>query len=173
MGKKFISAFAKAQANLLSAKDNKERLQHMIAKIEDGIIYDAKGKAMGNYEGEDATFITDADLELSRITQVKIQKIKESMLNYFNADTETVDEARQAEEDEEIKDVVTDDVVTDDVVTDDVDEDLFDEEAVVEAFNKAVKKGKIKKARKLLDKLSENDYPKTKKLEKKLSKVGE
>ena len=155
-----IEAFVKAQFLALSAKNNKERLGYMIAGIKDGKFYDLTTDVdYGTFDVDapDAEFITQADLEMSRVATTKIQSVTASMVDYFakyNSD--------------EVIDV---EVVEDEVVEDEVVEDEIDYEALETECKKSIKKGKLSKAQKLLAKLEGQDCHK--KLSKKLKKASE
>ena len=121
MSKSMIGAFAKAQLNLLLAKDNKEKLRYCIAGCKDEHLYSHSGTNYGKVEGaEDTVFIPESDLELSRITGAKLATIARKMDKFFGFDVE------------------------------DVVEDVVEESEDVVACRKAIKKGKVKKAKKLL-----------------------
>ena len=165
MSKSMIESLVQAQFKALNAKDNKERLRYTIAGIKDGKFYDAVGTNYGIYDenAEDTVFIEDSDFELSRITSAKIKSVTDKMLAFFN-------------ETEEVKESTNDEVVeTEAVEVEEVDEvvetEEVDFEAVEVACKKAIKKGNVKKASKLLAKLDgQSCY---KKLAKKIMKIGE
>ena len=159
MSKSMLAAFAISQMKALSAKDNKERLRFTIAGCKDGKLYDHVGTNYGVFDenAPDVGFIPESDLELTRITGVKIAGIIEKAEAFFNeyafdkvveVETDTVVEV------EEVVEVV------------EVLEEEIDTEAVTKATNKAIKKGNFKKAQKLIDKLGGNE-----KLQKKLNKA--
>ena len=160
MSKSMIASLVKAQFAALNAKDNKERLRYTVAGIKDGKLYDAVGTNYGVYDenAEDTVFIEDSDFELSRITSAKIKNVTDKMLAFFN-ETDEVVETKEVEE--------TDEVVEPEVV----ETKEVDFEAVEVACKKAIKKGNVKKASKLLAKLDgQSCY---KKLAKKIMKIGE
>ena len=160
MSKKHIEAFIKAQFASLGAKDTKERLGYTVAGIKDGKFYDLKGRTdYGSIEdAEDCVFIPEDTMQLSRITTVKINAITANMNSYFAVGTtEEAEEAVEAEEAEEAEEEA-------------IEYAEVDYDALSKACKKAIKKGDVKKASKLLAKLEGQDCHK--KLSKKLSKVA-
>ena len=156
MSKSMIGAFAQAQILALSAKDNKERLRFTIAGCKDGKLYDHSGTDYGVYDPEapDAIFIPDTDLQLSRITGVKLEGIARKMTEFFSDVEPAVEEPTDTDGDRG------------DAIVDSEPVDEIDVEAVEDACKKAIKKGKFDKAQKLIDKLGGH-----KKLQKKLEKA--
>ena len=142
----------------LTAKDGKERLRFTVAGVKDGKFYDAVGTDYGTYDGEDVEFITEEDLNVSRLTGVRLEKIKQRADAYFSGtpfkSNEPVAEAyfsdEQTEEDEQPE---------------------IDVDALVSACKKAIKDGKFKKANKIIEKL--DGHKVAKKLAKKLRKASE
>ena len=151
MSKTHIQALVGGQYNSLNAKDNKERLKYTVAGCKDGKLYDYAGTNYGafNEDAPDTEFITEADLNLSRITAVRLKGITERMQNFFNTYGANPVEEATVEDVEEVEEVVEE-----------------DNDELIEKFKKAIKKGKAKKARKLLDEIGEN-----KKLAKMLKKL--
>ena len=161
MSKSMVQAMIKGQYNALNAKDNKERLRYMVAGIKDGKFYDSVGTDYGTFDEdvEDVEFITEKDLNLSRITGSKIASITIAMQKFFDTyngiaaptDVETTEQPD-----------------TNELEASEMGEP--DYEALEKACKKAIKKGDIKKATKLLAKLDGQDCHK--KLSKKLKKVS-
>ena len=179
MSKSMIQAFALAQMLAMVAKDNKERLKYTIAGCKDGHLYDHTGQDYGlfNADAPDTVFIPETDLELQRITGVKLQGIQKKAQDFFDkygAEPTTGDEdenenaengastgGEKSEKDEVSKKPTNDTENT---------EDKVDYDALATACKEAIKSGKIKKATKLLAKL---EGQKThKKLAKKLAKAS-
>ena len=100
MSKSNLKSLALGQIGMLEATTGKDRFAYTISRIEDGKVYDGKGNQCGVYDGDDVIFITDKDLELSRITGAKISKVKQSMLAYFDGEKEEVspDEVEESNE---------------------------------------------------------------------------
>ena len=163
MSKSMLAAFAISQMKALSAKDNKERLRFTIAGCKDGKLYDHVGTNYGVFDenAPDVVFIPESDLELTRITGVKIAGIIEKAEAFFNEyafdKVVEVEEVEEVVEVEEVEEIVEDTVEV---------EEKIDTEAVEKAAKKAIKKGDFKKAQKLIDKLGGS-----KKLQKKLNKA--
>ena len=160
MSKKMLIALAITQMNSLSAKDNKERLKFTIAGCKDGKLYDHAGTDYGVFDenAEDVIFIPDTDLQLSRITGAKISGITQKALAFFAQYAE----AKPADDDGSDED-------ESEAGQDEDDTDEVDYAAVEKACKKAIKKGDLKKAKKLLAKLDGQDCHK--KLSKKLDKA--
>ena len=152
MSKKHIEAFIKSQYQTLGARDNKERMKFVVAGIKDGHFYNHMGTDFGEFDAEapDAVFIQEADVKLSRIVGSKILKVTKAMDDYFK-------EYYGVEEDE------PEEVETEEEPTEEAE---IDEDAVKQAFKKALKKGKLKKAQKIVDMLPDGKLKS--KLEKKL-----
>ena len=158
MSKVMIEAFIKAQYSALNAKNNKERLGYMVAGIKDGKFYDKCGNIdYGTFDVDapDAEFITQDDVELTRVTSTKILSVTENMNTYFR---------EYNKEDTEVEDTDTEVEDTDTEV-----EDVVDYEALETECKKAIKKGNFPKAQKILVKL--NGQTCYKKLAKKLKKA--
>lgn len=160
MSKSHIKAFAKGQMNALLAKDNKDRLKYTIAGCRNGHLYAHDGSDFGLYDADatDTEWITLKDLELQRITGVKLAKINEMAIAFFAIDNEELPWAEPKEEQNS------------QVVEVEPKEDKIDFDAVEKACKKAIKKEDIKKATKLLAKLEGQDCHK--KLSKKLGKLA-
>jgi len=151
MSKNMIEALVKSQYNGLNAKDNKERLGYMVAGIKDGKFYDHTSNTdygVFDANAEDAVFIPESDLELSRITGAKIATVTVAMQKWFDTYTGNGNGAEVPAEESEVAD------------------EEIDTEAVEKARKKAIKKGDLDKAQKLIDKLGGH-----KKLQKKLDKA--
>ena len=152
MSKVMIEAFIKAQYSALNAKNNKERLGYMVAGIKDGKFYDKCGNIdYGTFDVDapDAEFITQDDVELTRVASTKILSVTENMNTYFR------EYNKEDVEDTEVEDTEVEDVV--------------DYEALETECKKAIKKGNFPKAQKILVKL--NGQTCYKKLAKKLKKA--
>ena len=152
MSKSHIEALINTEYEVLKAKDNKERLKFMVAGIKDGCFYNhANGAIYGEFDTEvpDTVFISEADLEMFRVTSTKIVGITLAMQQFF-VDYNGADEP----------------TVEDEPTEPTVEEEAIDTEAVEKACKKAIKKGDFKKAQKLIDKLGGH-----KKLQKKLDKA--
>lgn len=154
MSKKFITGFAIGMINSLNASNTKDRLKHCIAGVKDGKVFAHDGTNYGEYDGEDAVFITEKDLLLSRVTTVKLKSISDATIKYFEGAVDEVEDAV-----DEVEGAV-DEVEDTDVETVEVS---LDEEKV----KKLIKKGKFEKAQKLIDEAGGH-----KKLQKKLDKAS-
>lgn len=176
MSKSMIESYVKGQYLALGAKDNKERLGYIIAGCKDGKLYSYDGTDYGmfNVDAPDTVFIAESDLELSRITGVKIANITKLMDDFFakygdnpvessNDDMENSETPVESVESTPKKEKK---IKSDDVEAPAPVEDEIDTEAVTTAVKKAIKKGDFKKAQKLIDKLGGD-----KKLQKKLDKA--
>jgi len=150
MSKKMISAFVKSQYAQLQEKDIKERMQYVVAKVEDGMLYDLKGNCYGKWDGEDTVFIAEEDLKLSRIASTRITNYNNAINAYFSEDGEEAEDGEETEE-------TVDSSEPDDVLE-------TEDGEIAKKIKKALKKGKTKKAVKLLGEISD------KKLRKALAK---
>lgn len=154
MSKKMIEAFCKAQYNALNAKDNKERIGYMIAGIKDGKFYDLKTDTDYGVFDEtipDTVFIPESALEIQRVTGAKLATFSVAMNKFFEKyGSNPKQETEETEEAEEAEDV--------------------DYTALEKACKKAIKKGDLTKATKLLEELDGQDCHK--KLSKKLAKAS-
>ena len=176
MSKKNIEAVVRAQFKALNAKDNKERLNYMIAGIENGEFYThAHGKQFGVFDTDapDTVFIPKTDLDLSRITGTKIASVTMAMTKFFddyNGDSENYVEPEAVSQEPE-KSKVEDDAPEKSKVEDDAPERYSDEivEKLAKECKKAIKSEDFKKAQKILNKLE--GYHVHKKLAKKLAKA--
>ncbi len=166
MAKSYIVGLIQSQYGGLVAKDNKERLRHLVAGIKDGKLYSHSGADYGMFDenAEDVEFITDADLALSRVTAIKIRSITNKMQTFFAGYGLGGLAGKLDDEGTDTEDVTTEEHA-------EVEVPPINVQAVTEAFDTALENGKLKKARKLLNKLNEAGV-KTKKLEKKLKKAG-
>lgn len=166
MAKSHIVALIMSQVASLGAKDSKERLQHMVAGVKDGRLYSHAGTDYGQFDGEDIEFITEEDLNLARVTKVKIDSIKKSMEDYFGTYLNGV----SAEPAGEVSDEVEEEPKDESKNTEEVeDAPVVSEEDIFAEAKKAIKKGKIAKAEKLIEKMSDKKL--IKKLNKKLKEV--
>ena len=180
MSKKNIEAVVRAQFKALNAKDNKERLNYMIAGIEDGEFYThAHGKQFGVFDTDapDTVFIPKTDLELSRITGTKIASVTMAMTKFFddyNGDSENYVEPEAVSQEPETKDVPKkskEQAQIDDAEAEGVSPEYSEEivEKLAKECKKAIKSEDFKKAQKILNKLE--GYHVHKKLAKKLAKA--
>ena len=166
MGKSQIEAFTKAQMKSLVAKDNKERLKFTVAGCKDGHLYSHDGTDFGLYEADapDTEFITQADLEVGRLTSSRLEKIYTLAETFFNtygsASKETSEDVPKKPSEQPVSVENSEDTPS---------EDEVDNEALVKACKKAIKKEDFKKAQKLIEKLTDEDA--AKKLSKKLKKA--
>lgn len=157
----YIQAYIKGQFAALSAKDNKERLRFTVAGIKDNKPYDYVGTDYGTLDGTfaDVVFFEQDVLELSRITQSRIDTITKNMTDYF-AEVEEEDEANEHQE------VVEKSEESEEVEKNEQGVVGEAEDNTEVLIKKAIKKGKFKKAQKLLDQIGGD-----KKLQKKLDKA--
>jgi len=169
MSKSMIQAFALAQLASMVSKDNKERLKHTIAGCKDGHLYDHNGQDYGlfNADAPDTVFIPESDLALSRITGVKLEGIAKKAQEFFNE--YGANPTPSTDGDEKPNENGSGDA-DNETVGDSVPKDEVDYDALEKACKKAIKKGDVKKATKLLAKLDGQDCHK--KLSKKLKKVS-
>lgn len=141
-----IEAFAKAQIKGLSLT-TKDRLKYTIAGCKDGCLYDNMGTNYGLYDNNapDMEFITAEDLNVSRITASKLAKIKVLSDNFFAEfgahPTTDLDEALDEAQDE----------------VSPLEEEFAEQVDLVANIKKAIKKGKLKKAQKLINTLDNSD----------------
>ena len=165
MSKSMIQAFALAQLASLISKDNKGRLKYTIAGCKDGHLYDHNGQDYGlfNADAPDTVFIPESDLELSRITGVKLEGIAKKASAFFDVygakpkgskDVDGTDTDSSDDAEDERNDTVVDSTSVNDADSDsDSNTPKVDYEALEKACKKAIKKGNMKKATKLLVKL--------------------
>ncbi len=187
--KPFIEAFVRAQYDVLSSKDNKERLAFTVAGIKDGHFYNHAGIDFGLFddEVEDTEFISKEDLKLSRITGVKLSRIQAKLDKFFSeyyglgneqsavADEDAAEDEKEVAEKKDKKAKKAENQELDDAVDEVVEkstpepEPTIDLEAVEKACKKAIKKGDYKLAKKLIEKIEHKDL--AKKMNKKLKKA--
>jgi len=134
MSKSHIEAFVKAQYNALLSKDNKDRLRYIVAGCKDGRLYSNTGTDYGEFDAPDTVFSESTDLDLSRVTTVKLNTINDKMLAFFAE--YGVNPEPEVEEPTEEPTCTTE---------------------LTDAVKKAIKKGKLKKAQKLIDAMGGND----------------
>ena len=152
MSKSHIEAFVKAQYNALLSKDNKDRLRYIVAGCKDGRLYSNTGTDYGEIDAPDTVFSESTDLDLSRVTTVKLNTINDKMLAFFaEYGANPVEEVTEPEE----------------VTLAEKCENTF---AIEDAVTKAIKKGKFKKAQKLIDRV-DGDAKLQKKLDKAIKNV--
>ncbi len=154
MSKSMIQAFALAQLASLISKDNKGRLKYTIAGCKDGHLYDHNGQDYGlfNADAPDTVFIPESDLELSRITGVKLEGIAKKASAFFDVyGADPKDEGAVEREADEPTEEQSDPEPTGGDV--DKTDEAVDYDALEKACKKAIKKGNMKKATKLLVKL--------------------
>jgi len=181
--KPFIEALIKAQYDVLSSKDNKERLLFTIAGIKDGHFYNHTGTDFGLFddEVEDVEFIVKEDLKLGRITGVKLGRIQAKMnqffADYYGIGNEVDDHVKEEEkEDSDEKEESPKkskkgnkkEKSKVEEPTSDTNDETPNVDAMVDACKECIKNGKFKKAKKLIAKL---DGKIAKKLAKKLMKA--
>ena len=174
MSKSMIEAFAKAQYRALNAENNKERIGYMIAGIKDGKFYDHKTDTdYGVFDDggviPDTVFIPESDLELQRITGAKLATLTLNMTKFFDTYGANPKEAEDVKSDTKDTSGSSDDTDATSADTSE-SEPAVDYDALEKACKKAIKKGDVKKATKLLAKLDGQDCHK--KLSKKLKKVS-
>jgi len=154
MSQSHIQALVEAQYKSLTSKDNKERLRYTVAGCKDGKLYDHAGTNYGvfNEDAADTEFITDEDLSVTRLTGARLSTIAARASKFFEqygTNTPSSDSEEPTDTDNK----------------DDEDE-LTETDELIAKFKKAIKKGKTKKARKLLSEIGED-----KKLSKMLKKL--
>jgi len=164
MGKSQIEAFAKAQMKSLVAKDNKDRLKFTIAGCKSGHLYSHDGTDFGLFDVDapDTEFITQEDLNLSRLTTSRLQKISALAATFFNTYGDNQTSVEQSDEDKKP-------TKPSEQPANDVSEPV-DNEALAKACKKAIKKEDFQKAQKLIDKMTDTEA--SKKLAKKLKKAS-
>lgn len=185
MGKEFLEAIAKAQFASIQ-QSPKDRLRYCIAGVKDGKFYDLAGTIdYGVYDADapDAEFITEADANVSRVTKVKIDTVTKRMEDYFNehgingehdvfdADSEsatTDDSGAEVEQEDNTNEGVTTNDTCSSANTCSSDDD--GESDKINAIEKALTKGKVKKATKLINELEDGKVKK--KMLKKLKKLN-
>ena len=170
MSKSHIQAFALAQIASITEKTVKDRLKYTVAGCKDGCLYSNDGTNYGIYneDAPDTVFITQEDLDMSRVTGAKIAKIETLMKDFFNeygTPVPTNDDTTADDNADNDSDSVEDNVET--VETELAEEVVSDFEEAEDAIKKAIKKGKFKKAQKLIDEIGGH-----KKLQKKLDKAS-
>lgn len=167
MSKSHIEAFGRGQLNALIAKDNKDRLKYTMAGCKNGHLYAHDGSDFGLFDVDapDAEWITPKDLELKRITGVKLESIVKKATQFFadNGDGQTSTDLEVSTDEPKVP---VEEIVED--VKEPVEE--IDFEVVAKACKKAIKKEDVKKATKLLAKLE--GQPSHAKLAKKLGKLA-
>jgi len=182
MGKQQIQGLVSVQYDVLNSQDNKERIRFVVAGCREGRLYNMSGTDFGmfNEEAPDTEFITDADLDLSRITGARLSSITKKMKDFFNK-YGVSDVTDSSNDDNDTNDSDSDDTNSsnDDVeskkdkknkVSNDKKKELkVNIDEVVAKCKKAIKKEKFDKARELIKLLGDIDI--AKKLSKKLKKA--
>jgi len=152
MGKKWIKGLIETQYDVLNAPDSKSRLKYIVAGIKDGRFYNHAGTDFGEYDVDspNTEFIRKDELDLSRLTASRLSQITARMRAFFSEEdtvadpldmNEPADTCVDGDEDEKPKKSKKDEEAVSLEV--DIDE-------VVAELKKAIKKGKSKKAKKLL-----------------------
>jgi len=155
MSKSFVTAMIATQYEVLLATSNKDRLKYVVSCVEDSTMYNLKDDELGKWDGEDVEFFTKEDLDLARITTSKLKTAQTKMLEYFGIEEKEVEtEAKEAPSSKE--------------ETDGLPDVNLDE--VISKCKKAIKKGNVKKAKKLLGFIPENEKA-FKKLSKKIKEL--
>ena len=167
MSQSMIKAFIEGQYRALNAKDNKERIRYIVAGTKDGRFYDHAGNDYG-YFGDvpDEVFIAESDLDLSRITTSKLDAVTKSMNDFFAKymgveaveSVETLEDENEEEEDAEEKTMAKNLEV--EVETVESEEVELSQEEIAEKAKKAIKKGKLKKAKKLIAQIEDKKVAK-------------
>jgi len=168
MGKKQIEKLVKLQYEVLKVQDNKERLRYIVAGIKDGRLYNMVGTNFGEF-GEDVPdteFITEDDLDLSRISSVRISAITLKMSNFFKKYGEVSNDSTNNDNTTFCNDTCNDASDKEDVTQKEL---KLNVDELIEKCKKAIKKGKFNKAAELITLLG--DDKNAKKLSKKLKKA--
>jgi len=175
MSKSMTEAFVKAQFRALNAENNKERIGYMVAGIKDGKFYDHKTDTdygVFNTDSPDTVFIPESDLELQRITGAKLATLTLNMTKFFDAYGANPTETAEGGEDK--TELTPNESHRDEACVKSAEgeqpSESVDVDALIKAFAKAIKKGKAKKAQKIINKLGEAGA-KVKKLKKELEKL--
>ncbi|WBC28496.1 hypothetical protein TPMD03_25 [Thiohalocapsa phage LS06-2018-MD03] len=179
MSKGYIRALIEAQVQAASAKDNKERLRYVVAGVKDGRFYTHAGMDFGEFLDKDGNtvsdtiFISDTDLQLSRITGAKLKSIETKIKDFFEEHLGDADDSEDVAEqiDDNLDDAEAETPSEDgDVSCDEADDEISSEDLAKEV-KKLIKKEKFKAAKLLINKLGDEDKKLRKKLMKKLDKA--
>jgi len=153
-----MKSLIKSQFDMLKSTNNISRLKYVVARVKAGKVYNSKGDYLCDWNGDDVVFIDDAGL--NRLTTSKINSIYNKVKEYFKLDEETPTTNEETPTTNEETPTTNEEAPTTEVKVDEV----------IAKCKKAIKKGNVKKAKKLLTFLDE-DTKAFKKLSKKIEEL--
>jgi len=166
MGKKSMAGFYTAAMAAVRQGDRKSMLKSMMPqRLEDGKLYNVNGTVIGSWpDAEDQEIIPFDRIEnVSRVTEAFLTEIFSNVNQFLGT----------ASEREELSDVEEADTVGDVLSDPEPGEDLLDETFDTGPIEKAIAKGKLKKAKALLEANKEvMDHDDYKALKKQIKKQG-
>lgn len=169
MGKLFMKAMMEANKTAITSTSKKDMLEILAPQeIKDELVYNFRGAVIGRLEGSEDQVLNEDDVvqAITKVTSASVERVFKPLMDLMVDVTTTEDDV---EDDNSPSDLDIEEELpeTPEATEDDVAEEESEQDELVSKIKKLIKKGKGKKAMKLIGDVEDA------KLAKKLTKKAE